>query len=221
MSLQFFRTFGQITYDEEVPVPIPHNCLLLEHNAHLAFRLCKWTLVATEVRPKPELLSYERKTDKADGNLTLRLDSGSQVPNRYKIRTYASLEQCIGTAHADDYVTFTPRPDNDWAWILPDPSALRAHAILANVLHLTGMGSMLDPEYWAPELIPGAMDIIRPPIPAGSARKWRVCRWLREHYLAHKRRSVFDEIVPEKVAAADDWLEPSHRLTMTGSTILL
>ena len=33
-------------------MPIPHNCLLLEHNAHLAFRLCKWTLIATEVRSR-------------------------------------------------------------------------------------------------------------------------------------------------------------------------
>ena len=112
------------------------------------------------------------------------MDSGSQVPNRYKIRTYASPEQCIGTAHVDDYVTFTPRPDNDWAWILPDPSALRAHAILANVLHITGMGSMLDPEYWAPELIPGAMDIIRPPIPAGTVQTW-----LRKLHLARRRRA--------------------------------
>ena len=29
---------------------MPQNCLLLEHKAHLAFRLFKWTLVATEVR---------------------------------------------------------------------------------------------------------------------------------------------------------------------------
>ena len=144
------------------------------------------------------------------------MDSGLQVPNRYKIRTYASPEQCIGTAHADDYVTFIPRPDNDWAWILPDPSALWAHAILANVLHITHItGLGLDPEYWAPELIPGAMDIISPPVPAGTVQTW-----LRRFHLARKQR-LSDVVVAEKVAPAEDWLEPLQRLTTMGVPILL
>ncbi|RPD76811.1 hypothetical protein L226DRAFT_532837 [Lentinus tigrinus ALCF2SS1-7] len=122
-TLQFFRTFGQFDRSTEVDQTcVPQNCLLLEHKAHLAFRLFKWTLVAT------------------------------QIPNTYKIRTYVSSDSCFGVGHsAGEYVTFTEAPGD--SGMLPNPDLLRAHAIFANILHLSGLGFMLDPEWWAPELV--------------------------------------------------------------------
>ena len=35
------------------------------------------------------------------------------------------------------------------------------HAILANVLHLSGLDFMLDPEWWARELRTEKMDVMR------------------------------------------------------------
>ena len=88
---------------------------------------------------------------------------------------------------------------------------MRAHAVFAHVLHITGLGVTLDPEFWAPELIPGAMDILRPPVPAGTVQKWRV--WLRKRHLAHKKRPS-EEVAAEKVATTEDWTEQMERLIL-------
>ncbi|RPD76818.1 hypothetical protein L226DRAFT_351484 [Lentinus tigrinus ALCF2SS1-7] len=125
-TLNFFRTFGEIPHDgaQVSEVGTPQNCLLLERTARLAFRHMTWTLVATT------------------------------IPNTYKIRSYASPDGACsyGTRHINEYVTFT-EPSHGGGDVksqgtLPDPNLLRAHAILANVIHLSGMGFMCDTDRW-------------------------------------------------------------------------
>ncbi|RPD76812.1 hypothetical protein L226DRAFT_611239 [Lentinus tigrinus ALCF2SS1-7] len=128
--LHFFRTFGQIAHDgAQVPeLGMPQNCLLLDFAAQFAFRQLQWTLVATA------------------------------IPNTYKIRSYASPDgaRSYGTRHTHEYVTFTEPTSighggrSKTQGTLPNPDLLRAHAIFANVVHLSGLGFMLDPERWLP-----------------------------------------------------------------------
>ncbi|RPD53627.1 hypothetical protein L227DRAFT_616830 [Lentinus tigrinus ALCF2SS1-6] len=128
--LHFFRTFGQIAHDgAQVPeLGMPQNCLLLDFAAQFAFRQLQWTLVATA------------------------------IPNTYKIRSYASPDgaRSYGTRHIHEYVTFTEPTGTGHGGrsktqgTLPNPDLLRAHAIFANVVHLSGLGFMLDPERWLP-----------------------------------------------------------------------
>ncbi|RPD53623.1 hypothetical protein L227DRAFT_604481 [Lentinus tigrinus ALCF2SS1-6] len=129
-TLNFFRTFGEIPHDgaQVSEVGTPQNCLLLERKARLAFRHMTWTLVATT------------------------------IPNTYKIRSYTSPDGACsyGTSHIHEYVTFTEPTGSHGAGdvksqgpgTLPDPNLLRAHAIFANVIHLSGMGFMCDTDRW-------------------------------------------------------------------------
>ena len=141
-TLHFLRTFGQIGDHTAFPGRFsPQNCLSLESNTHLAFRLFKWTLVATEVRSAKFGLGLHLY---ADAN-AYRL----QIPIRYQVRTYDSPDQRFGTGHINEFVTFTERSGQSGT--LLDPNSLRAHAIFASVLHLSGLGFMFDPEWWIPE----------------------------------------------------------------------
>ncbi|RDX46070.1 hypothetical protein OH76DRAFT_1558717 [Lentinus brumalis] len=126
LSLHLYRTFGRRQHDIVLPtIDDPQNCLLMEHNAYLSFRLGKWSLIAT------------------------------QEPNKYEIRTYAPPDRMFGTEHnAERYITFTEPPTVDlgtrtsaYCRTLPNPDLLRAHAIFANILDLSGLASMMYPNH--------------------------------------------------------------------------
>ncbi|RPD76819.1 hypothetical protein L226DRAFT_611244 [Lentinus tigrinus ALCF2SS1-7] len=149
-TLHFFRTFGEIARGgAQVPnIDMPQNCLLLKYAAGAAFRQLQWTLLPTP------------------------------IPNTYQIRTYTLPDgsRASGTAHLRDYVTFVEPEDADddhggggrsnlktWregtgtgpgTGTLPDPNLLRAHAIFANIVHLSGLGFMYDPEQQIRDLRP-------------------------------------------------------------------
>ncbi|TFK81971.1 hypothetical protein K466DRAFT_655924 [Polyporus arcularius HHB13444] len=124
-SLHLYRTFGQLKFETTVPaIDVPQNCLLLERRkAYLSFRMGKWSFVPTE------------------------------EPNRYNIRTYVPPDRCFGTEYkADESITFSapfsgPGPTVS-SETLPNPDVLRAHAIFANILHLSGLGSIFYPDRW-------------------------------------------------------------------------